>query len=130
MKVQYSKAEDESHQLDKKGKQIIQQVMGKFLYLGRVVDLTILAALSSIAAQQASPTEVTKQRAMQLLDYLATQEDAIITYCTSNMVLAAYSDASYLSKSKARSRVGGQFFLSSDEPIPPLEMRQSSRWRK
>ena len=35
------------------------------------------------------------------------------------MVLAVYSDASYLSKSKARSRVGGYFFMSSDVPIPP-----------
>ena len=55
----------------------------------------------------------------QLLDYLATQEDAVLTYNASNMILAVHSDASYLSKPKARSRAGGHFFLSSDTPIPP-----------
>jgi hypothetical protein len=118
-KVQYAQAADQSPLLDNKGKKFIQKVTGKFLYLGRAVDLTILAALSSIAAQQASPTEKTRQHAQQLLDYLATQEEAIITYQSSDMVLAVHSDASYLSESKARSRVGGHFFMSSDVPIPP-----------
>ena len=53
------------------------------------------------------------------MDYLATQEEAILTYRASNMVLAVHSDASYLSEREARSRVGGHFFLSKDEPIPP-----------
>ena len=34
------------------------------------------------------------------------------------MVLAVHSDASYLSKREAKSRVGGHFFLSKDDPIP------------
>ena len=34
------------------------------------------------------------------------------------MVLAAHSDASYLSETNARSREGGHFFLSSDSTIP------------
>ena len=34
------------------------------------------------------------------------------------MKLAAHSDASYLSEPKARSRAGGQFFLSSDSSVP------------
>ena len=34
------------------------------------------------------------------------------------MVLAAHSDASYLSESKARSRAGGHFFMSNDDAIP------------
>ena len=34
------------------------------------------------------------------------------------MKLAAHSDASYLSKPKARSRAGGHFFLSSDATVP------------
>jgi hypothetical protein len=55
----------------------------------------------------------------QLLDYLATQEDAVLTYNASNMILAVHSDASYLSEPKAQSRAGGHFFLSSDMPIPP-----------
>ena len=58
-------------------------------------------------------------RTLQLLDYLATKEEAAITYNASEMVLAAHSDASYLSEPKARSRVGGHFFLSSDSAVPP-----------
>ena len=34
------------------------------------------------------------------------------------MVLAAHSDASYLSEPKARSRAGGHFFLSSGSAVP------------
>ena len=118
-KVQYATPLDESPLLDKDGKKFIQKVNGKFLYLGRAVDLTILTALSSLASQQAAPTDETKRRAMQLLDYLATQEEAVLTYRASNMVLAIHSDASYLSETNARSRAGGHFFLSRDNPVPP-----------
>ena len=48
-----------------------------------------------------------------------SQEEAVITYNASEMVLAAHSDASYLSEPQARSRAGGHFFLSSDSAIPP-----------
>jgi hypothetical protein len=54
----------------------------------------------------------------QLLDYLATQEEAVLTYNASEMKLAAHSDASYLSEPKARSRAGGHFFLSNNAEIP------------
>jgi hypothetical protein len=50
---------------------------------------------------------------------LATQEDVVLTYNASDMILAVHSNASYLSEPKAQSRVGGHFFLSSDMPIPP-----------
>ena len=54
----------------------------------------------------------------QLLDYIATQEDAVATFNASDMKLAARSDASYLSKPKAWSQAGGHFFLSNDATIP------------
>ena len=54
----------------------------------------------------------------QLLDYVATQEEAVLTYHASNMKLATHSDASYLSEPKARSRAGGHLFLSSDTQVP------------
>jgi hypothetical protein len=59
------------------------------------------------------------QQTLQLLDYLATQEDAVLFYYTSNMVLAVHSNASYLSKPKAQSQAGGHFFLSSNTTVPP-----------
>jgi hypothetical protein len=54
----------------------------------------------------------------QFLDYVASQDEAILTYKASNMVLAIHSDASYLSKPKARSRAGGHMFMASDDKIP------------
>ena len=82
------------------GKKFIQQVCGKFLFLGHSVDPTLLCPISTITLQSASPTQDTLSHTLQLLDYLATQEDAVITYHASDMILAAHSDASYLSEPK------------------------------
>ena len=81
--------------LGKEGKKLIQQITGKFLYLARGVDSTLLTPLSAIAAQQSEPSEHTMQQAEQLLDYIASQEDAVITYNASDMILAVHSDAGY-----------------------------------
>jgi len=35
------------------------------------------------------------------------------------MVMAVYSDASYLCEPKAKSRAGGHFFMSTNAEIPP-----------
>jgi hypothetical protein len=118
-KKQYATQESTAPLLDKKGKRFIQRVCGKFLFLGRAVDPTLLCPISAIASQSAKPTTETLKRTLQLLDYIATQEDAVITYHASDMKLAAHSDASYLSEPKARSRAGGHFFLSSSAEIPP-----------
>jgi hypothetical protein len=118
-KKQCAKKESTSPLLDKKGKRFIQQVCGKFLFLGRAVDSTLLCPISAIASQAAKPTEDTMAQTKQLLDYIATQEEAVITYNASDMILAGHSDASYLSEPQARSRAGGHFFLSNNAEIPP-----------
>jgi hypothetical protein len=51
-----------------------------------------------------------------MLDYLATHPDATIRYHASDMVLHIHSNASYLSVSNARSRLGGLFFLGNKSP--------------
>ena len=58
------------------------------------------------------------KKCKQFLDYAASQEEEILTYKKSDMVLAIHSDASYLSKSKARSRAGGHWFMAGNEEIP------------
>ena len=78
----------------------------------------MLAALGLISMQQASPTANTRRKIKQLLDYAATHPDVAVTYRGSNMVLAAHSDASYLSETKSRSRAGGNLFMASDIAIP------------
>ncbi len=52
------------------------------------------------------------------LDYMATQEEAILTYRTSAMVPAIHSNASYLSKPKSCSRTGGHMFKAKKDDIP------------
>jgi hypothetical protein len=95
---QYATQESKAPLLDNKAKRFIQQVCGKFSFLGRAVDSTLLCLISAIASQSSKPTEDTMQQTLQLLDYLATQEDAVLSYHASNMVLAVHSNASYLSK--------------------------------
>jgi hypothetical protein len=65
--------------LNAKEKKFIQKVCGKFLFLGRAVDSTILCPISAIASQSSKPTTDTMKQTTQLLDYLATQEEAILT---------------------------------------------------
>eukprot|EP00804_Cyclotella_cryptica_P028785 CCRYP_018721-RB/>CCRYP_018721-RB protein AED:0.41 eAED:0.41 QI:0/0/0/1/0/0/3/0/816 len=112
---QYAQTPSTTTLLDPKGKKFIQQVCGKFLFLGRAVDPTLLA----IASQSSKPTVETLKQTKQLLDYIATQDKAVLTYNASDMVLAIHSDASYLSEPAARSQAGGHFFLSFNAEIPP-----------
>ena len=108
----------QSPPLSKEDAKYVQAVSGTLLYYGRAVDPTILPALSSIATEQAKPTEKTKETVKQLLDYCATQEEASITYTASNMILCIHSDAGYANEKNARSRAGGHFFLSNNDQHP------------
>jgi hypothetical protein len=94
----------------------IQKVTGSVLYYARAVDPTVLMPLNDIATEQTKATEKTQAATNQLLDYLATHLDATIRYHASDMILHIRSDASYLSVSNARSRLGGLFFLGNKSP--------------
>ena len=118
-KTQFAIENDASSEATVAEKKFVQQVTGTLLYYARAVDPTILVALSAIASQQAKPTRTTMGKVNQLLQYCASQEDAVLTYRASDMILAVHSDAGYLSEPKARSRVGGHFFLSSNVQCPP-----------
>jgi hypothetical protein len=117
-KTQFVLPYDESPLLGDDDKCFIMQVTGVFLYYARAVNGTMLTALSAIASEQATPPENTMCKCKQLLDYAASQEDAILTYQASNMALAVHIKASYLNKPKACSRVGGHNFLSMNTAIP------------
>eukprot|EP00804_Cyclotella_cryptica_P010234 CCRYP_016712-RA/>CCRYP_016712-RA protein AED:0.36 eAED:0.34 QI:0/0/0/1/1/1/2/0/386 len=117
-KQQYVEDPDLSTPLNKQDKTFVQEVIGVFLYYARAVDCTMLTALSSLATQQANPTQTTLHRIHHFLDYAMTHQNAVVTYRASNMILAAHSDASYLSETKARSRAGGHFFLTENDAVP------------
>jgi hypothetical protein len=54
----------------------------------------------------------------QFLDFMLTQEDAVVTYQASDMVLAIHSNVSYLSEPKSHSRAGGHMFMAGKNKIP------------
>jgi hypothetical protein len=78
--VQYAKTIDASPAATKNKEKYIRQVISVLLYYGQAVDSTILIGLSSLAAAQAKPTEQTLSLVKWLLDYAATNPDAILTY--------------------------------------------------
>jgi hypothetical protein len=96
----------------------IQEITGT-LY-ARALDYTMLVALGTIVSNQSKGTQATAQALTQILNYAAAHPDATVRYTASDMYLHIHSDsdASYLSKAKARSRAGGTFFLSSRPPDP------------
>jgi hypothetical protein len=102
-KTQYAVEEIESPPLSKEDTTYVQAVAGTLLYNARAVDPTILPARSAIATEQAKPTQTTMKNVKQLLDYCATQEEAVITYNASKMILAVHSDAGYADEKKSRS---------------------------
>ena len=116
--MQYAEGEDSSPKLDEKDKKFIQRAVGKFSFIARAIDGTMLTALNGIAVDQAEPTEETMRRMKQFLDYAASQEEPVLTYRASDMILAGHSDAGYLNERRARSRVGGHWFCSEDRDIP------------
>ncbi len=117
--VQYVLTDRNSPLLNKTDKTYIQAVTGTLLHYSRAVDPTIPTTLNAIATQQSAPTHKTMEEIKQLLDYCACQEEAVITYHASNIILAVHSNAGYLNKKISRSRAGGHFYLSSDVPYPP-----------
>ncbi len=117
-KTQHATTEDTTPPLEKAGKKFIQELCGVFLFLARGVDGGLLPALSTLASQQANPTEQMLALCKQFLDYMTSQDEAVLTYKASDMVLGIHSNASYSSKSKARSRVGGHMFMTGRDDIP------------
>ena len=88
------------------------------LYNSRAADGTLMATLNELASTKSKGTQSTMQVFKNLMEYCHSHIDVTIRYCASQMQLHINSDASYLSASKARSRVRGHFFLN--EKINPM----------
>jgi hypothetical protein len=83
--VQYAKPEDTSRQIFSTKKKFIPEVIGVFLYYGSAIDSSMITALSAIASTQAASTKETMAHCKQFLNYVATHQDAILTYKRSDM---------------------------------------------
>ncbi len=117
--------EDTSPLLNKKEAKYVQAVAGTLLYYARSVDNTILPALSAIATKQAKPTEKMKATIKQLLDYCVMQEEPVIAYKASKMILAVHSDARYCNEKNSRSRARGHFFRIKQRQTSPQQQSNS-----
>jgi hypothetical protein len=84
--------------LNKEETKYVQAVAGELLYYARAINSTILPALSSLATKQAKPTQKKIEKVKLLLDYCATQEEAIITYLARKMILCIHSNTGYCNK--------------------------------
>ena len=88
----------------------------KLLYYGHAVDSTLLIALSAIALEQCNATENNEKAVHQLLDYCATNPNAVMQFYASDMQLCIHSNASYLNEPQACSQARGHFYLSNKVP--------------
>ena len=84
----------------------------------RAIDDTLLRALSTIARIQSAPTELTRKWVdqVQVLDYVATYQNAKIIYHASDMWLLIHINASYLNDHNAKSDNGNICFLGWYQP--------------
>jgi hypothetical protein len=94
----------------------MQKVTGSDLYYARAVDPTVLMPLNDIATEKTKVTDKAQAATNQLLDYMPTRPDATIRYHASDVILHIHIDASYLSVSNARSRLGDLFFCGDKSP--------------
>jgi hypothetical protein len=83
--------------------------------------MTVLTAPSMIAIEQTKETEMTMGQCMQLLDYLASNQEAKVRFHASEMIMNIHSNVSYLSEKGAQSCTCGHFFMGwmpkTGEPI-------------
>ena len=105
--------------MTKEEKNLLQEIIGYYLYYGRAVDNTLLAALGTLAASQTEGTEETIKATTHFLNYIATHPEARVRFHKSNMILHVHSDGSHLLERKSRSRIAGFYWLNGkDNPNP------------
>jgi hypothetical protein len=95
----------------------LQVVVGTLLYYARTVDPAILTAVHELGSVQAKPTLNDMAKMERLLQYVSVHQNHAIRFHASSMQLQIQSDASYLSRPKARSVLGGLHYLGSTQEI-------------
>jgi hypothetical protein len=113
-KIQYVQ-EDHTKPLTPEEITFIKQVTGKFLFYGRAIDITMRHVLNELAIASTNGTDATMAATKYFLDYAASNQDAVIRYQASDMILYVVSDAAYLVCPKARSRAGGYHYLGNKD---------------
>ena len=95
----------------------LQVVVGTLLYYARSVDPSILTAVHELGSVQAQPSINDMLKMERLLQYVSVHQHQGIRFHASNMQLQIQSDASYLSRTRARSVLGGLHYLGTTDYI-------------
>ena len=109
-KVQYANIDD-SPPLSPEQRTELQAIIGTLLYYARAVDPTLLTIANELASQQASPTVRVLKATNRALSYAAGNSSHCTIFHSCDMILHGHVDASYLSRSYARSVAGAYLFL-------------------
>ena len=75
----------------------------------------MLHALNNIVIATINGTKATLKATKHFLNYAASNPNASIQFCTSDMILQVHSDAAYLVAPNARSCAGSYHFLDTNE---------------
>jgi len=118
VKDQQAPEEDTSPHLDTTGIKRVQGIVGSFLYYAWAINNKLLVALSTIGMQHMKAMTNTLAAVNQLLDHCNIPFEQNDLPPASNMILAAHSNASFLSELNSGSQAGAHIFLSKDDPIP------------
>jgi hypothetical protein len=108
---------DESPLASKEQQLELQIVVGTLLYYARTVDPSILTVVHELGSTQSKPTSNDLKKMERLLQYISTHQHHGIRFHASPMQLQIHSDASYLSRPKAKSVLGGFHYLGTEEII-------------
>jgi hypothetical protein len=101
-------------------KQFIMEVVGTFLFYARMVDHTMLPAVTFISKKQSAPTEQTLAATHMLLRYAVSHPNHCVTFKACDMVLKVISDGSHLSQENAGSIAGGYHYCGNHSDAPTI----------
>jgi hypothetical protein len=79
------------------------------------VNYTTLTAVGHVASLQCNPTQSVMDSVIRILRYLAAYPVHKLVFHACDMQLRVYSDASYLTRSNARSVAGGIFYCTNTD---------------
>ena len=99
-------------------KGFIMAVVGVFLFYARMVDHTMLPAVTFISKKQSAPTEQTLAATHMLLRYAVSHPNHKVKFTGCDMELKVISDGSHLSQPKAQSIAGGFHYLGNKGDPP------------
>ena len=86
-KKQYASEGGTSPLLDAEGAKFIQRVIGKFLFMVRAVDNTLLHALGDLACQASKGTQQTWEATQHILQHIACNPTPAVGHRASNTFL-------------------------------------------